>query len=112
MDKQVRKGDATLTGLAWYDEFQYARLLEAAVDAKSMPKTYDAWLKKCLMIEAEAVRAGALILRVYVDVGVLARWCIRNGRPNDGAARAAYAAEEVHRSGRAGITTNDPRGRR
>ncbi|MBV8147256.1 MAG: hypothetical protein JO184_19850 [Gammaproteobacteria bacterium] len=59
-----------------------------------MPETYEKWLAKANDAERILRESGVTVVHIHVDIGVLERWCTRNARPNDGAARAAYAAEE------------------
>ena len=74
------KPQAPVIGLAWYDEFQYARLLELAVDAESMPDTYETWLSRVDDAERGLRAANQAWLRIPVDMGDLERWCARHDR--------------------------------
>ncbi len=73
--------------VAWYDELQYPKLLEVAVDRDGMHETYEAWR------EAESMLAKLPyeVVRVPVQVDALMAWCHELGIPNNGSARSEYA---------------------
>jgi hypothetical protein len=70
-----------------------------SADADSMAKTYDEWLAGVTKTMADLRQRGLVARRVDVEVGELAAWCQQQGRPLDGEARAAYAAEYLRAGG-------------
>jgi hypothetical protein len=87
--------DRTITGIAWYRRDQWARLRELAADADKLEESYEAWLAGAQKTLVQMTVAGVRARRVDVDVDELARWCRREGRPVDGASRAAFVAERL-----------------
>ena len=81
-----------VSGVAWYRAEQWPRLLEVAVDRSELERTYDEWQVVATKGLADLARAGGRARKVEVDVDELVEWCRSEGRPVDGAARAAFAA--------------------
>ena len=82
-------------GIACYRREQYELLRALATDADSMANTYDEWLAGVTKTMEDLQRRGILTRRVDVEIRELADWCQQRGKPLDGAARSAYAAEKV-----------------
>ena len=84
--------DQIVTGIAWYRREQWARLRELSVDADELEESYDDWLTGVQKTLVQMAVTGVQARKVDVDVDELARWCRRERRPLDSAARAAFAA--------------------
>jgi len=87
-----------VTGVAWYRAEQWARLLEVAVDRSSLERTHDEWQAMASRGLADLARTGVSARKVEVDVDELVDWCRSEGRPVDGAARAAFAAWKLRQA--------------
>lgn len=88
----------TVTGIAWYRQDQWARLRAVAADADRLEEAYEDWLAGAQKTIVQMSAAGVRIRPVDIDLDELVRWCRREGRPLDSAARAAFTAERL-RSG-------------
>lgn len=87
-----------VNGLAWYRAEQWARLLDVAVDRSTLERTHDQWQAVATKALADLARAGVRARKVEVDVDELVEWCRSEGRPIDGAARAAFVAVKLRHS--------------
>ncbi len=85
----------TVIGCAWYRREQWERLRAVAADGDALHESYDAWLAEARKGIVQAALGGIQVKRV--DVEALICWCRAEGRPIDGAARAAYVSEELRR---------------
>jgi hypothetical protein len=86
---------APILGIAWYKPEEWSHLLEIAADRDELEDTYEEWLLNAEMRLREMAEAGMNAMRVYIDVDELQDWCIVQGRPLDGSARALFTAEKV-----------------
>ena len=94
-----RPGTAdVVSGVAWYRAEQWSRLLEVSVDHSELEGTYDEWQAMATKGLADLARAGVWARKVDVDVDELVEWCRSEGRPVDGAARAAFAALKLRQA--------------
>jgi hypothetical protein len=84
---------ACVSGIAWYRREQWARLRELADDADALEETYEDWLASARRIFVRMTVAGVRVRRVDVELDELVRWCRREGRKLNGAARADFVAE-------------------
>jgi hypothetical protein len=89
---------SAITGIAWYQRHQWARLRQLSADADKLDDSYDEWLAGAHKVMIQLALDGVRTRRVDVDVDELARWCQRAGRRLDGAARSEFVAERL-RSG-------------
>lgn len=95
-DRLLHMDESNLVvGVAWYRADQYSLLRALAADPDSMAETYDEWLARVNRTMDDLCRQGLIARKVDIDVQELAAWCHERGKPLDGAARAAYAAEKV-----------------
>lgn len=74
--------------IAWYDELQYQKLLDVAVDRHGLHDTHEAWREEA---EALILKLPYNVVRVPVQVDALMAWCEGCGIPNNGSARSEYA---------------------
>jgi len=86
---------AAILGIAWYRQEEWSHLLEIAADRDELEDTYEEWLKNAETRLHEMAEAGIDALRVYIKVDELQDWCIVQGRPLDGSARAVFTAEKL-----------------
>jgi len=87
-----------VSGVAWYRAEQWPRLLEVSVDRSDLERTYDEWQAMATKGLAELARAGVWARKIDVDVDEMVEWCRTEGRPVDGAARAAFVALKVKKA--------------
>jgi hypothetical protein len=81
--------------VVYYKPEQWPRLLEMSADRETLEPTYEEWESN---VEQKARRLrenGVSLGRVDVDVDELLAWCKSEGRPVDGAARAAYVTNKL-----------------
>jgi hypothetical protein len=76
--------------VAWYDEQQYQKLLEVAVNRHSLHETHGAWLEAA---ESMLSKLPYDVVRVPVQVDALMAWCQELGIPNNGSTRSQYALQ-------------------
>ncbi len=82
-------------GIAWYRREEWSRLLEIAADRDELEDTYEEWLHNAETRLHEMAEAGINPTRVYINLDELQDWCIVQGRPLDGDARAVFTAEKL-----------------
>ena len=88
-----------MSGIAWYREQQWSRLLEVAADSAELERTYDEWHAVAKQAALDCARAGVWTRKVEVDVDELVAWCRLQGRPVDAKARSVFVAEKLQKSG-------------
>jgi hypothetical protein len=91
-----RPESAAKLGIAWYRREEWSHLLEIAADRVELEDTYEEWLHNAEMRLHEMAETGINAMRVYINVDELQDWCIVQGRPLDGSARAFFTAEKLH----------------
>lgn len=89
---------AAILGIAWYRREEWSHLLEIAADRDELEDIYEEWLHNAEMRLHEMTEVGINAMRVYINVDELQDWCIGNGRPVDGNARAVFTAEKLRQS--------------
>ena len=86
---------AAILGIAWYKREEWSHLSEIAADRDEIEDTYEEWLNNAETRLREMAEAGINAKTVYINVGELQDWCIVQGRPLDGSARAVFTAEKL-----------------
>jgi len=86
---------AAILGIAWYRREEWCHLLEIAADRNELEDTYKEWLYNAETKLHETTEAGINAIKVYINVDKLQNWCIVQGRPLDGSARAVFTAEKL-----------------
>jgi hypothetical protein len=86
---------AATLGIAWYKREEWSHLLEISADRDELEDTYEEWLYNAEIRLHEMAEAGINANRVYINLGELQKWCIVQGRPLDGSARAFFTAEKL-----------------
>ena len=81
--------------MAWYRSGDYPRILLLMEDAQKLPADHRSWRASAEQVEAEVVRSGVSVARVYLDPDAFVAWCDREGLKPNGAARARYAQENA-----------------
>ena len=92
--KKDSENAATL-GIAWYKREEWSHLLEISADRDELEDTYEEWLHNAETRLHEMAEAGINVMRVYINLDELQDWCIVQGRPLDGSARAVFTAEKL-----------------
>lgn len=93
------ESEGILFGVAYYSRAQWPRLLAAAADREVLEDTHDEWVAFYNSTVAKLGGAGGKWVRVPIDVDELVAWCVQQGRPLNGAARAEFTAlktRELH----------------
>ncbi len=93
----LSKNPALVIALGWYQPQQWPRLRAISADRQDLDAAYPQWLAKAQAQLTQLEAAGHRVEKVPIDVETLRRWCKRRNRPVDANARAAYAAERLHR---------------
>ena len=91
-DKQT-----TVVGVAWYSPAEFVRPRECAADLEIIEETHAEWEDNAIRLLEKLTTVGITAVRVLVIVDEIVRWCAAQDRPFDGAARAAYAAEQLQK---------------
>jgi hypothetical protein len=84
-----------ILGIAWYRREEWSHLLEIAADRDELEDTYEEWLHNAETKLHEMAEAGINRTRVYINLDELQHWCIVQGCPLDGSARAVFTAEKL-----------------
>jgi hypothetical protein len=90
-----------VVGVGWYSPEQYARLREVAVDPKNIHVRWVAWAAKAEEMNELLRTRGLVVQRIDVDVDELMAWCASEGKPIDGASRAAFISMKCRELGMA-----------
>lgn len=95
MKRIARKGPAVIAGLAWFSEEDWLTLKTSADDRDSLHETYQEW-EEDLDRNLERLRGlGYQVRKIPIDLQELYAWCLREGRPVDGRARAEFTTLKV-----------------
>jgi len=86
---------AAILGIAWYKGEEWSHLLEISADRDELEDTHEEWLHNAEIRLHEMAEKGINAVRVYINVDELHDWCIVQGRPLDGSARAVFTAEKL-----------------
>jgi hypothetical protein len=84
-----------ITGIAWYRQQDYQRLLEMFEDGHRLPATYEEWLQKADSLFKGMKNRGVAVQRVYLYPDDFAAWCRSRGLNINASARMKYAAAFV-----------------
>ncbi len=79
---------AARLGIAWYRRDEWSRLLEISADREE-------WLQNAETRLREMAEAGIDAVRIHISADELQDWCILQGCPVDGSARAFFTAEKL-----------------
>ena len=82
--------------------------MEISADRDELEDTYEEWLQNAETRLQEMTEAGINPAKVYINLDELQKWCIVQGCPLDGSARAVFTAEKLrqHSKGRKGSGGN------
>ena len=86
---------AAILGIAWYKREEWSHLLEISADRDELEDTYQEWLNNAETRLHEMAEAGINPTKVYINLDELQKWCVVQGRPLDGSARAVFTAEKL-----------------
>lgn len=85
-------------GVGWYTETEWARVKAAAVDTERFEETYAEWVQMAEQALVELQATGIVAERSYIKANELLAWCLAHNKPNDGASRAEFVAEQERKS--------------
>ena len=80
-----------IIGMAWFNESDYAGILDIMEDAANLPKTYEAWEKIARKRESELKGDGHVVVRAIIHPKAFAGWCAVRGLHIDANARTTFA---------------------
>ena len=86
------------TGLIYFTQPEYARLLAVAADADTLETTWKEWLQTREKTKFNLALAGIAVVDVPVEVDELLKYCLQKNVPLDSSARAGYIAEKMRRA--------------
>ncbi|EKD34400.1 MAG: hypothetical protein ACD_75C02357G0002 [uncultured bacterium] len=84
-------------GVGWYQENQWALLLEHAEDKEALSPTYAGWLKNAYENTKTLEESGVRYQKISIDVDDLINWCKENKVPLNGQSRSSYIAKKQKR---------------
>jgi hypothetical protein len=84
-----------IAGIAWFRRDQWSLLRSLAADPDKLEQSHSEWIRHAEKAIKTLKKQGVSARKVDVEVNALQRWCAEQGRPLDGAARAAYAAAHL-----------------
>lgn len=96
MKKQPKQ--QTKTGLIYFTQQEYARLLVVAADADTLEATWEEWLQTREKAKFDLALIGIAVIDVPVEVDELLIYCLQENVPLDSSARAGYVAEKMRRA--------------
>jgi hypothetical protein len=97
-----KKPETTVvTGVGWYSPEAYARLREVAVDRENIHDQWVQWAAKSKELSEVLRSRGVVVQRIDVDIEELIAWCASEGKPIDGASRAAFISMKCRELGMA-----------
>lgn len=79
--------------LAFYREEDWNRFLQIIDDREKVHDTWEEWLKSAEELRRTLKAEGFDPVYVVIDLDELMIWCRKQGRKNDGAARAVYTQQ-------------------
>lgn len=85
------------TGLVYFTQQEYARLLVVAADADTLEATWEEWLQNREEAKFNLALTGIAVVDVPVEVDELLKYCLQKNAPLDSNARAGYVAEKMRR---------------
>jgi hypothetical protein len=86
------------TGLVYFTQLEYARLLAVAADSNELEATWEEWLQTREKTKFNLALAGIAVVDVPVEVDELLKYCLLKNVPLDSNARAGYVAEKMRRA--------------
>jgi hypothetical protein len=93
-----QRGAGVHVGVGWYVEEEWAKVKAAAADPERFEEAYAEWVQVAESALAELRAAGVNAEKCYIVAEELLAWCIAHGKPNDGASRAEFVAEQGRKS--------------
>jgi hypothetical protein len=89
----MASGKERITGVAWYNEQEYEKLLLVAEDRAGLYDTYKEWKAGANNVIRQLRLEGLNIRRIDIVIDELVTWCKAKKRPVDGPARSEYVTE-------------------
>ena len=80
------------TGLAWYEESDYPRILQIMEDADRLPATYARWREKAENSERDLRGQRHEVVRAMISPDTFPAWCRSHGKKVDAQARILFAS--------------------
>jgi len=98
LPRQGPEANPVKFSLAWFRREEWDRLLDVSDDRDDLEETFDEWVQVAQQQCEELGRLGYDVEKVDVDVEELVRWCLAQGTPVNGKARANFALRKVRKS--------------
>lgn len=93
--KRIQKMKGNLVGVGWYQENQWALLLEHAEDKEELEPTYIEWLENAYETTNKFEASGVHYQKILIDVEDMIKWCKENEVPLNGESRSNYIAKKT-----------------
>jgi hypothetical protein len=93
--ERLRAPTLETTGIPWFREEDYARILHVMDDARLLPARHADWQKQAIAAEQRLQAMGVRTLRVVIEPFGFADWCRARGLRLDAQARMHYARETL-----------------
>ena len=85
-------------GIAWYRSAEdYNRLRAIFTDGRSLPRTFNEWLKLAEEAYNGLKKKGHTVQKAYLDPDTFPAWCAERGLNVDANARTSFANDFVAR---------------
>lgn len=94
-EHQEMVADVVVLGVGWYQENQWALLLEHAEDKEGLFPTYAGWLENAYENTKTLEKSGIRYQKISIDVEDLINWCKENKVPLNGQSRSNYIAKKT-----------------
>lgn len=95
LNTAITSGKIAMLGIAWYEEADYAKILEIMSDRDRLPQSHSLWLAKITQEERRLIDQGARVIRVVIKPEHFAGWCAVRGLQIDAKARTRFASEQA-----------------
>lgn len=92
--KQTKK-TKLIAGIAWYTEFEWARVKATAIDPERFENSYAEWLEMAEEALGDIEDSGTATEKFLIHADKLHVWCMAQGVENEADSRARYVSENM-----------------
>jgi hypothetical protein len=86
------------TGIPWYREQDYERLVALFNDGSKLPATFSQWQAKAQGLHDHLTSKGSVVVKAYIDPDTFPEWCRTHGHEMDAQARMAFGNECAYKA--------------
>jgi hypothetical protein len=90
-----------ISGIPWYTEEDYPKLLSLFEDGKDLPEAFHDWEEQAEGTEQSYRQRGFQVFRVPLEPAKFSAWCKREGLRLNAASRKRFAAVTAGKMARA-----------